>query len=562
MHIHTRLSASYNANITLGVTRQQRVYHILLALFCVYTLIGVFPLMCYESDSMHGVAGCAVMYNEGWQFPPRYAYFYDMQPLITYTVAALRHVLAFLSCEQIYCLFTAISALLSVLGTLRLMRLITGHAPWLLLLAVFFFPESYAQAMYPNSTTPAFALFVWALCMAASQRYALATLLLCIAPLFRIDVVIVYPALLPLFLNIGMPWSRSLKTCSIMAISVVLFVAVACWMLGADPVGNTLRTYADFNQGQQYARQVPIALYTFFTPVNVILMPMGIYIMCSRRRYMMLIFCLLPMSLLYYMFRNTGCAAKHWLYILPFAAILAASGWQAIVDMCSRRKVLFALLMSMLAFYLFCGVRFQLPPSMAKVSKSFVTLDSTDGPFLTLFSEHRTPLKVRVGLGTGQIVPTADEVMLLTGNACYPLFIHNYKQRKDLQRRQALQEASRLDSYDIFAMEWGGRMFFPNLLIDEQGWHFRRHKSSTMLYTLTRGRDTIRCLYDSRDILSDDTLKMRGIIHRLAASPRPVVIVPETEARTYLLNTILRNGGRSGSYPMSQPHPGVFIVGQ
>lgn len=64
-----------------------------LALFLVWMAVGVFPLSCYENDSMHLLAGCSVMANQGVTVPPPYSYFYDMQPLVSYVVVGLNAVL-------------------------------------------------------------------------------------------------------------------------------------------------------------------------------------------------------------------------------------------------------------------------------------------------------------------------------------------------------------------------------------------------------------------------------------------------------------------------------------
>ena len=38
-------------------------YPIVLVLFFIWICIGIFPLTCYESDSMHVIAGCNIMYS-------------------------------------------------------------------------------------------------------------------------------------------------------------------------------------------------------------------------------------------------------------------------------------------------------------------------------------------------------------------------------------------------------------------------------------------------------------------------------------------------------------------
>ena len=39
----------------------KHTYYLLYTLYISWVLIGIFPLTCYESDSMHIIAGCDMM---------------------------------------------------------------------------------------------------------------------------------------------------------------------------------------------------------------------------------------------------------------------------------------------------------------------------------------------------------------------------------------------------------------------------------------------------------------------------------------------------------------------
>ena len=86
-------------------------YSVLLTLFVLWMCIGIFPLRCYEFDGQEITLGCDVMYREGWSLPPVYSYEYRMQPLMTVLLVALKHVLPFFTCEQIYCFLSAVFSL-------------------------------------------------------------------------------------------------------------------------------------------------------------------------------------------------------------------------------------------------------------------------------------------------------------------------------------------------------------------------------------------------------------------------------------------------------------------
>ena len=77
-------------------------YPIVLVLFFIWICIGIFPLTCYESDSMHVIAGCNIMYNQGLTFSPVYSYLYEMQPLVTYTVVGFAFSVSY---SRVFCHF-------------------------------------------------------------------------------------------------------------------------------------------------------------------------------------------------------------------------------------------------------------------------------------------------------------------------------------------------------------------------------------------------------------------------------------------------------------------------
>lgn len=168
-------------------------YPIVLVLFFIWICIGIFPLTCYESDSMHVIAGCNIMYNQGLTFPPVYSYLYEMQPLVTYTVVGFKYVFPFLTCEQIYCLLSAICGALFIVESVNFVYRITSFRKIFILLSLFLIPESFAISMYPNSAIFAAVFFVCALNRLLDGKFYVAMVLMVIAPLYRIDILIVYP---------------------------------------------------------------------------------------------------------------------------------------------------------------------------------------------------------------------------------------------------------------------------------------------------------------------------------------------------------------------------------
>lgn len=129
---------------------QRNLYPILLVLFLVWMAIGVFPLYCYETDSMHVLTSCGIVVNQGIQFPPLLHYEYDMQPLTYFVVVIVAKIASFLTVEHVYCLLAWISAVAFILGSLDFVNKVYRPSNKLhLLLALALLPEMYAVACIP-----------------------------------------------------------------------------------------------------------------------------------------------------------------------------------------------------------------------------------------------------------------------------------------------------------------------------------------------------------------------------------------------------------------------------
>ena len=206
-------------------------YPVLMALFLLWMSVGIFPMQCYETDGQEVILGCDVMYREGWSLPPVYSYEYRMQPLTTILVVALKHVLPFLTCEQIYCFNTVVASLFFLFGCISFVQHITKAPKTLILVAAMLLPEMYAIAMYPNTAIPAVACFVWALIMLSRGRYWLTGLLLCVAVLFRLDVVIVFPAVFPLLIFEGKSFKQAISLSALFGVVVVVVCLFFFWLM-------------------------------------------------------------------------------------------------------------------------------------------------------------------------------------------------------------------------------------------------------------------------------------------------------------------------------------------
>ena len=403
---------------------QRNLYPILLVLFLVWMAIGVFPLYCYENDSMHVLAGCGIMVNQGIQLPPIMSYEYNMQPLTYFVVVIVAKIASFLTVEHVYCLLAWISAVAFTLGSLDFVnKVYRPHNKLHLLLALALLPEMYAAGMYPNSAIPAAASFVWALCFIWNRKYIPGLLLMVIAPLFRVDVVIVYPALLPLFWLRGESFKKSFLFSAVFALSIIALLTLCFWLLHANPLESVVG-YQHWNNTIE-RRDVIFAILGYYSIVYLILLPLGVGFAVRNQVFKHLFLCLLPICLLHFVYRSMGCASKHYLYMSPFVILLGTIAIEGI----SRQSRLVKSVALVALIFVSCF-------SVARINTQDPSLNYRL-PVRYAFKEiRRGDFKWSFGLGAGQHVATKDEHMLGTGNLLYPFYIHYFK-KEMLQQMEA-----------------------------------------------------------------------------------------------------------------------------
>ncbi len=457
-----------------------------------------------------------------------------MQPLVTPLVVGVKQVLAFMTCEQVYCLLTALAAIVFAIGSLVLVCDVSGIKREYALLALFLIPETYACAYYPNSSTLAAVLFVWGLIFFRKGKWILAGILLCVAPLLRVDVVIVYPVLLPLLLLQGYDWKKSVGISALYAVAVVAIVALGCWVLQANPL-KSLLGYSSMNDSKNFASAVKFAVFTFYTALGILLLPWGLGRMAKEKQYKLLFVCLLPMALLHFMFRYTGCATKHYLYLLPFVAVIYATALQAIRG--QRSRVVKYAICGGIVLFLVVSIRVDLPSSPWRNEEKS---EAHVGPVVELADYTYGSHHLRAGIGAGQLVPTLDEFMLATGNAFYPFYIYQYKKRKDSYRREAY-ELLKDKNYNLLMLSWGERSWYVNLLM-EDGWKMvlDEPKQGDRLGKLVKGNRHITC-YFTEEVGKNDDAGLQRVLNR-HQNQGTTYIVEEIENMNYNLDKAAQKG--------------------
>ena len=453
-------------------------YSVLLTLFVLWMCIGIFPLQCYEFDGQEITLGCDVMYREGWSLPPVYSYEYRMQPLMTVLLVALKHVLPFFTCEQVYCFLSAVLSLVFLLGCISFARHITRASKTWILIAAMLLPEMYAIAMYANTAIPAAACFVWAMILLSKERYWLTGLLLCLAVLFRIDVVTAYPAILPLLIFDGKSWKRAIGISAAYGVTVIAVCLFFFWLMNAEAL-NTFGAYQKWS-GIITASERFAAILGFYSLAYVVLLPLGVGVMVVRKYWKELFLVLLPILVTHYIFASFGNASKHFLYIAPFVIIAGVRALTWLKKVLRHRPVIkWAVIVAIVLFMVVSVRKGNL--NMPWIYENPLTKAGVVVPF---YETERGDTFYSVGLGAGYELATGDENMLLTGHLFYSWYIHLYKQMTGEWRKQQKAFIDNVPTSNILTLEYGSSAPISFEYLTEN-YHFKQLENMPETYRFT-----------------------------------------------------------------------------
>lgn len=466
-----------------------RRYAVALLLLYLWMALGIFPLYnAFEGDSMRIAAGAATLSHQGFSIPPLLSYQYGMQPAIIYVIAFIHRCFPAMSTYAIYSLLSALAALALIPLCVELIHRLARVGRDVALLAVALLPESYAIATYPNSAIFAEVMALAAfLAIAKGARWWCYLPWLCVAPLFRIDIIIVYPVVLFLFRQQPQTWRRSLLMSVLTGVAVLVFIVGSYWLLQANPF-TVLSRVDNATSSSGDTVLLILSIYTFYNVVNLLLAPAGAWLIAKRRDYTLLLTALVPTLLIHYMYRNNSFAAKHFLYILPFIALMTSQALSALISARRRRRWLVTALAVLLALYYVVSIRFDIP---GKPWRNAPTSFSQQALHIPLAEENSTPYHLRLGIGGGIGVATADELMLLSGGLFYTDYLHRVKSR-DAAHASAIHDFFSQTGEKDFALvtvNWSDIFLYPAMLLDE-GYQYRQTAKKS--FELRKDDRTIR----------------------------------------------------------------------
>lgn len=521
-----------------SLSNSDKRYLFILCILYLWMLWGIFPPYNYEGDSQHIIAGGTVLFNQGFKLPPLMAYQYNMQPIMVYLLAVLKHVFPFLTTNAIYSIFTALISFIFIPLCVELVHRLTQVERDITLVGVILFPECYAIAMYPNSAILPATLMVWAmlLIVKGSSNWKW-LLLMCIAPVFRIDIVIVYPVIFFLFLYKEKPFWKSVGLSATAALLIVAFLALVYWLFQANPfyvVGKAgeIDAIAD--------KMIPfMAVMSFYNVVNLILIPKGCYLLLKRGSWKLVLALVVPMLLLHYIYRYNGGAAKHYLYILPFAAVMTVTTLDHLRTWCRQHRwAKYAMLTGLILYYI-VSIRFDFPD---KPWRNLDTSFSRQGFNIPLFRSSNSPYHPEIGIGSSLAFATADEYMLLSGGLFYSDYIHRIKVRRqtDMANIRECLKKENPDTLNVLTFEWDDWMLYQPILMEE-GYILKGKNVSAA--TLQKGDKLVRTFGVGSDHTEKEMKEKISLVRKNALkNHQPLVILSLYDSYVYILEQLAQKG--------------------
>lgn len=443
------------------------ILRIIILLILIWISFGFFPILNIEGDSAFFSAGCERLYANGFQIPPDYFYEWDMQPLVGVIVVGFKYVFPTLSCELIYNILTIICSISYIfVASLFISKLSKLQWEYCFIILILF-PESYSIAYYSNTAIFASLISLIGFMLIIKKPINIISIFLIgIAPLLRVDILTIYPFILLLFwLNFS--FKKSILYSTIYALSTLTISTIGFYILKANPL-TTLKLYQSLNDTNLDIFDIVDFLKinaSFYTVASLILIVFGLVRLTKIQNYKLLLLILIPIITLYYVYGDfAGAATKHIQYLIPFAGLLVVFGIYEINNQSIKiKKILIIIISTIVTLQSFVGIRF-ISNSKPWINKSYSQQFSR--PTLLRFTHIPvTDLgELQIVIGAGQIIPTADELMLLSGHFFTPFYWHSLKTSELNQRKIIENIISKNDSTLFFLTTQSSEWLFSQQL--------------------------------------------------------------------------------------------------
>lgn len=382
-----------------------------------WQLPSILPPVSYEADSVSISMGVNDVFKNGWSALGETGYGYWMQPMTYIILAAIKFILPQVEPETIYSVISSLSAIGMQWVSILLASRIVAVNRFFILIAFALLPEWYAISSYPNSTAIAALAVFSGFYFLSSLRLLPAALLLTLAPLFRLDVIMIYPLIFLFCHYYGLDMKRAVILTAAFAFFLILFL-IGFYAITGSSITHTLETFSYFSDIISIKKNLQ-AIYGFYGPVTLLAIPAGIILLVKQKNIYPIVLVTVAFLLVHGIQFRFGNASKHFALLIPFAGAISAVTAAKIAESTIFVKSVVSFITGL---YLFAGVR---------ISEPF---GSFSQPLLNEYVPTLAHVDFKIGnrdftsvIGGGQAGVTSDEVFLSSGSFFYPGYVNNIK---------------------------------------------------------------------------------------------------------------------------------------
>ena len=468
---------------------------IIVILLACFHLAGCFPFVSFETDSMAIASACQHIINTGAFEASVLGHSFDMQSGAYFLIVSSAKLLSITTLDAYFILSVCATIVYFTCIVLFVRRLTNFHfLP--ICIALFLFQEISTLAYYPNSTVLGAATWLSGVLIALYRpkiKYVLFSgFILGIAGWIRIDILFVFPAVLPALFIVTKDLKKAIQFSFYLAIISIPTILALMHFSGAEVAG--FLGYTD-DHGTLFKMSNNIGLLDIhlirahlssFSLLLITLITFGIIYLVKQKRWNFIALLLFGIVFYYLLGINNTVAPKHLASAIPFWLIIALFGWEFILSITKYHKLIIALiLLPLFIFQYLIGFVFEIK-SVPYANKEYAILHAA--PELVKIAQINLNKKgiadLKVNLGAGTKIPSSDEILLSSGIAFNPFSWNIMKNKKRATNEAIIAYLNSLPSGkdQTIIVAGGSSQLLVNILMN-QGYQWD-NDSSNFIKTL------------------------------------------------------------------------------
>jgi hypothetical protein len=478
--------------------KKNRIFNILFIFFFCYFIYGVFPFAPYQGDSLGIMMGSKRIIETGVFTAHDLSYGFQMQPGAYFWIVLLNSISG-LSVLYCYSIISAFFGILFLFLSIIFLQKITHVSFSICGLILLLFQETYSAWYYCNSAVIAGAFMILALNIILRRNswihLLIAGICLGLAAWSRADVIILFPV--SLFLVYGKTLREKVLKTAVLAIITLIFTSFLYWTSNLSVLGlisNLSSTQKIFTFAHNTETSLGVfwsalarSYISFFSVLLVFLIFAGIITMLKNKLWLEIVIFFSPILLFLIILKGNITAPKHLFYFIPFFALPVLINIQYFEKLKKKsRKYLIIVAAALFIFQYVFGLQifFNSHPYIGKNYAS-VTPNPTYLKILNFKVKRSRVDSVKLVIGGGMKLSTADEMMLSSGILFSPLMWHNLKIQcnEDMDGLEKYINTYSGDSLIIFTTQ--GSNVYVNYVLSKSNFELKSYSEKLNIWEKT-----------------------------------------------------------------------------